>query len=49
MFSRIFCEFNIGCPDDDDVPFRLSKIVDSSKPGYSTSIEKVFDVMTKTY
>lgn len=49
IFSRIFCEFNIGYPNDNDVSFRLSKIVDSSKPGNSTSVEKVFDVMAKTY
>ena len=48
MFFKIIFVFNIGCPNDANVSFKLTEIFDSSEPGDSTSIKLYTDSLTKS-
>ena len=48
MFFKMFCGFNIGCPDNVDVLFKFAEIFESSEPGNSTSIKLYRDSLTQS-
>ena len=48
MLFKMFCGFNIGCPDNVDVLFKFAEIFDSSEPGNFTSIKLYTDSLTQS-
>ena len=48
VFFKMFCGFNIGCPDNVDVLFKFAEIFDSSEPGNSTCIKLYTDSLTQS-